>query len=87
LEDNILILQSLSASKYVRSIKTRVAQWEKDLNIIAEVKDQWLKVQTQWMYLENIFASDDIKMQLPDEAKKFGKTDQNYRKIMESVQK
>jgi dynein heavy chain len=71
----------------VRSIKTRVAQWEKDLNIIAEVKDQWLKVQTQWMYLENIFASDDIKMQLPDEAKKFGKTDQNYRKIMESVQK
>jgi len=48
LEDNILILQSLAASKYIRSIKTRVAQWEKDLNIIADVKDLWLKVQTQW---------------------------------------
>lgn len=44
LEDNILILQSLSASKYVRAIKTRVSQWEKDLNTIADVKDQWLKV-------------------------------------------
>lgn len=37
--------------------------------------------------MENIFASDDIKMQLPDEAKKFGKTDQAYRKIMESCHK
>lgn len=39
LEDNILILQSLAASKYVRSIKARVTQWEKDLNTIADVKD------------------------------------------------
>ncbi len=37
------------------------------------------------MYLESIFASDDIKMQLPDEAKKFGKTDAAYKKIMEAV--
>ena len=29
LEDNILILQSLSASKYIRSIKQKVAQWER----------------------------------------------------------
>jgi dynein heavy chain len=39
----------------------------------------------QWQYLENIFSSDDIKMQLPDEAKKFGKTDQAFKKIMEAV--
>jgi adenylate kinase len=32
LEDNILILQSLSASKYVRAIKQRVTEWERDLN-------------------------------------------------------
>lgn len=37
------------------------------------------------MYLESIFASDDIRMQLPDEAKKFSKTDNNYKKIMESA--
>ena len=87
LEDNILILQSLSASKYVRSIKARVAQWEKDLNIINDVIDTWMLVQRKWMYLESIFASDDIKMQLPEEAKKFGKTDAAYKKIMESAAK
>jgi len=82
-----LILQSLAASKYVRSIKARVAQWERDLNIISEVIDQWMIVQRKWAYLESIFASDDIKMQLPEEAKKFGKTDVAYRKIMESALK
>lgn len=46
-----------------------------------------MTVQRKWMYLESIFASDDIKMQLPDEAKKFGKTDGQYKKIMESTAK
>jgi dynein heavy chain len=84
LEDNILILQSLSASKYVRSIKARVTQWERDLNIISDVIDNWMSVQKKWMYLESIFASDDIKMQLPEEAKKFQRTDTAYKKIMET---
>lgn len=39
------------------------------------------------MYLELIFASDDIKSQLPEEAKKFAKTDVNYKKIMDTVTK
>jgi dynein heavy chain len=62
LEENILILQSLNSSKYVRSIKSRVQEWERNLNIISDVKDNWLLVQRKWIYLESIFASDDIKM-------------------------
>lgn len=85
LEDNILILQSLNASKYIRAIKAKVSQWERDLNTINDVIDAWLIVQRKWMYLESIFASDDIRMQLPDEAKKFNKTDNNYKKIMEAA--
>jgi dynein heavy chain, axonemal len=69
----------------VRAIKGKVAQWEKDLNTINDVIDSWMIVQRKWMYLESIFASDDIRMQLPDEAKKFMKTDANYKKIMEAA--
>lgn len=87
LEDNILILQSLQASKYVRNIKAKVTQWERDLNTINDTIDTWMMVQKKWMYLESIFASDDIKMQLPEEAKKFSKTDASYKKIMESTYK
>jgi dynein heavy chain len=52
----------LNASKYVRAIKAKVAQWEKDLNTINDVIDAWMIVQRKWMYLESIFASDDIRM-------------------------
>lgn len=44
LEDNILILQSLSASKYVRAIKSRVTEWERDLNQINDCIDTWMIV-------------------------------------------
>lgn len=44
LEDNILILQSLSASKYIRNIKAKVTQWEKDLNTINDTIDTWMLV-------------------------------------------
>jgi dynein heavy chain len=87
LENDILLLQVLNASKYIRAFKTKVGQWEKDLNTISDVIDAWLMVQRKWMYLESIFASDDIRMQLPDEAKKFAKTDNNYKKIMETASK
>lgn len=34
------------------------------------------------MYLESIFCSDDIRHQLPEEAKKFDVIDKNWKKIM-----
>jgi dynein heavy chain len=37
------------------------------------------------MYLESIFGNDDIKMQLPEEAKKFAKTDLAFIKIMQTT--
>jgi len=87
LEDNILLLQSVGASKYSRSIKPKVNMWEADLNLISDCIDCWMIVQVKWMYLESIFASDDIRMQLPEEAKKFAKTDGNYKKIMDATSK
>jgi dynein heavy chain len=55
--------------------------------LISDCIDLWIIVQRKWMYLESIFASDDIRQQLPEEAKKFAKTDANYKKIMEATAK
>lgn len=87
LEENILILQQLNASKHVKAMKGKVTQWDRDLNTISETVETWLSVQTKWMYLESIFASEDIKLQLPDEAKKFQRTDGAYKKIMDAAYK
>lgn len=86
LDDSILVLQTLQASRYIRAIKDRVNRWEKDLNTIMDTIDTWMIVQRKWMYLEMIFGNDDIKQQLPEEAKKFGKTDQRFKSIMDVTQ-
>ena len=88
LEDNILNLQNIASSKYARAFAGRVKNWEKDLNTISDVIDVWLAVQRKWMYLEAIFkGSEDIRQQLPEEAKKFDKINNAYKKIMEITQK
>lgn len=85
LEDNIMILQSVSASKYNKSVRSKVTQWEQDLNTVSDAIELWMIVQRNWMYLEGIFASEDIRIQLPEEAKKFSKTDNNYKEIMKKT--
>jgi dynein heavy chain, axonemal len=39
------------------------------------------------MYLENIFMADDIRLQLPEEAKRFERVDKTFKKIMTETAK
>jgi dynein heavy chain, axonemal len=87
LEDSIMTLQSVGASKYARSVKAKVAQWEKDLIMISDVIDCWMLAQREWIYLESIFSGDDIKQQLPEQAKKFMRFDGNWVTLMQGVDK
>jgi dynein heavy chain len=87
LEDSIMTLQSVGASKYARSVKAKVAQWEKDLIMISDVIDCWMLAQREWIYLESIFSGDDIKQQLPEQAKKFMRFDGNWVALMQGVDK
>ena len=47
-------------SKFVQAIKESVEEMERKLVYLADVIDEWLKFQRQWMYLENIFYAEDI---------------------------
>lgn len=83
LEDMGLNLQSMMASPFVRPFIDEVRKWEQRLSLIAECLDVWLVVQRKWMYLESIFVgSDDIRLQLPEEAKRFDNIDKQWLKIM-----
>eukprot|EP01018_Ginkgo_biloba_P029501 Gb_13873 [translate_table: standard] len=88
LEDMTLNLQSMTSSRFVRAFLDDVNFWEKKLSLVGEVIDVWMQVQRKWVYLESIFiGSDDIRHQLPEEAKKFDIIDKTWKKIMAETAK
>lgn len=51
------------------------------MTLISEIIDEWLAVQRKWLYLEGIFIGGDISAQLPEEAEKFNKIDQEFQEV------
>ncbi|XP_055533348.1 dynein axonemal heavy chain 10 [Wyeomyia smithii] len=82
LEENSMNLQSMAASQFIGPFMPTVQRWEKHLTLISEIIDEWLAVQRKWLYLEGIFIGGDISAQLPEEAEKFNKIDEEFQKIM-----
>ncbi|RYY38146.1 hypothetical protein EON62_00630, partial [archaeon] len=88
LEDHLLNLQAMASSRFVTNFVSSVSDWERKLNLVSEVMDVWYNVQTKWQYLEGIFiGSEDIRLQLPEEAKRFGVIDKEFKGIMSATAK
>ncbi|XP_039277456.1 dynein heavy chain 10, axonemal [Nilaparvata lugens] len=82
LDDNAMNLQSMAGSQYVGPFLPEVQKWEKTLSMMTDVLELWVVVQRKWLYLESIFIGGDIRLQLPEEAKKFDDLDKFYRRVM-----
>lgn len=81
LEDNSMNLQGMAASQFVGPFLKKVQQWERCLSLVSEIIDEWISVQRKWLYLEGIFVGGDIRVQLPEEARKFDDIDKAYRRV------
>jgi dynein heavy chain len=75
LDDQIVKTQTMLASPYIKAFEQRANDWNQFLQVTQDILDYWIKVQSQWLYLEPIFASEDIKKQMPKEAERFVKVD------------
>ncbi|XP_043489632.1 dynein axonemal heavy chain 10 [Polistes fuscatus] len=82
LEDNMLNVSSMAASQFIGPFLNVVQNWETIMHTISEVLELWIQLQRKWLYLEGIFVGGDIRLQIPDEARKFDDIDKAYIKIM-----
>lgn len=88
LEDNMLNLQTMSGSRFAVEYMEKIRGWEKSLNHVSETIEVWYTVQKKWMHLENIFiGAEDIRLQLPEEAKAFDAIDKTFVATGASVQR
>ncbi|XP_075466168.1 dynein axonemal heavy chain 11-like [Ascaphus truei] len=86
LEDNQVQLQNILMSKYVEYFLMEVSRWQKKLLVADMVISVWLEVQQTWAHLQSIFAnSEDIRNQLPEDAKRFEGIDLDFKDLMDGI--
>ena len=89
LENDNLQLQNMSGNKYVLSnelFHEKVATWQAKLGAVDSVITTWQDVQKKWQMLESVFiGSADIRVQLPEDSKRFDGTNAEFKALMISA--
>jgi dynein heavy chain len=71
----------------VQESREEIELWQAKFILISEVIDEWLSLQRNWIYLENIFNAQDIQRQLPNETHLFIGVDKFWRENINKTKK
>ena len=82
LEDALVVLGSLLASKFIAPFRAEAQMWLHRLTAMGQSLALVLEVQAAWMYLEAVFAGGDIMKQMPQESKRFAMIDRQWVKLV-----
>eukprot|EP00920_Eleutheroschizon_duboscqi_P000635 GHVT01001786.1.p1 GENE.GHVT01001786.1~~GHVT01001786.1.p1 ORF type:complete len:2279 (-),score=271.40 GHVT01001786.1:1123-7959(-) len=86
LDDHLLQLQGILASRFATGIIENIRKCERNLQLISETFELWMHVQVKWMYLASIFSdSADLRHQLPQEYRRFDKLSRSFKSLMKDT--
>jgi dynein heavy chain len=81
--DSLEMMGMTSQGRFIEFCKPMVDEWSGKLRTIDSTLNVWQKVQSNWCRLEPIFMqSDDIRSQLPEDAKRFETMDNQWKDLM-----
>lgn len=83
LDDHIIKTLGMRGSAFVKPCEHEVRNWYERLHRIAQIFDEWLKVQTKWLDLLPTLSSKDILIEMPNEERLFSKVNNIYCKYIE----
>ena len=61
LDESLTTVSNILGSRYVKRLLSEAEAWQLKLNVVAETVEAWKEFQRAWLYLDNIFASPDIR--------------------------
>ncbi|KAK7195048.1 dynein heavy chain [Novymonas esmeraldas] len=83
LDDSAVAISTIGSSKHCQGVlRSQVDRWDNRLKYMLETLERWVELQRNWIYLENIFSSVEIRSQWKDDAQRFEKVDRFYRDLM-----
>jgi len=72
LDEGLASINMILGNRFVKVMRPEAEKVKRELNILDEAVKQWVDVQRQWCYLENIFnGGGTIKTFMPEESKLF----------------
>lgn len=87
LESDQMSVQSIVGSRY-SYYKTQALEWQRALGLISDITQLLTELQRTWSYLEPLFiGSEEVKKELPDDAKRFQEIDFQVKNILQKAWK
>ncbi|KAF5300238.1 hypothetical protein FQR65_LT09192 [Abscondita terminalis] len=85
LDDHIIKTLMMKGSVFVKPYVAQVNTWYDKVMRMNSTLEEWVKVQSQWMYLLPIFSSKDIVSQMPEEGQLFKDVDGTFRRYINVI--
>ena len=68
LDDNMANVNSILGNRFAAIVRIEAESTKKELQKLDTCIEEWMTLQRQWVYLENIFKGQEIKKALPTES-------------------
>jgi len=85
LDQSISSINMILSDKYIKPLLSQAENWKQTLLNIQNIVEEWIIFQNNWIYLENIFSSSDLRKQLINEASKFDSVDKFYKQLIQKT--